>query len=120
MEINDTVCPTGKVCYRSKAEATEKIISLSKRKKGKFRDYVCNECGLIHITTFTKIKPAQKEKQKYKIDVNGLKPGKIENHSSPNHNYKTKHQSFHYSKSKLISPEQADFLKKLIEAKKPD
>ena len=120
MEINDTICPTGKICYRSKAEATEKIISLSKRKKGKFRDYVCNECGLIHITTFTKIKPAEKEKQKYKIDVKELKPGKVENNNSPKHNYKAKPQPFQYSKSKLITPEQADFLKRLIEAKKPD
>lgn len=53
--MSDRYCVTGKVCFVSPQAASERIRSLSKRKKNqRFSTYQCHECNEFHITTASK------------------------------------------------------------------
>jgi len=62
--MSDRYCVTGKVCFVSPQAASERIRSLSSRKKKQtFSTYKCHECGEFHITTSSKKLIHQKGKK---------------------------------------------------------
>lgn len=97
--------------YKTVSEATKAIVGKWRDHKIKMKWYRCNKCGGVHLATLRK-NPQHLPKRshsEYFVDRNGHKPEIRNPLPQP-----VKPTSFIHSTRKAISPEQAHFLKQLI------
>lgn len=104
-------------------DGIEKLKHMNRRKgRHKYSLYKCNLCGMYHVTTITKKALTPKKINKYRIDPSEKgKSIKIENVPGmapiPRQSKPAKDSFQKPATQKLISKEQAEALKKIIDAK---
>lgn len=106
-----------KKSYKIYSDGIKDLVGISKRKKQKFRLYKCDKCGNFHIATVhvkNVSNNVKKKVEKYpvKIDIKKEEPEGW----TKKRLVKNKHKTVPLATSKLISKEQADNLRRKINA----
>jgi hypothetical protein len=111
-----------KIGYDSITEALQHVkgmaVKLYKNKKHSYKTYKCLNCDKYHVSTENKhkLKPIKENKYPMHFDYHG-KPKNTYN-KKENRNIKKLQKVVPQATSPLLSKEQAEMLKRLIEAKK--
>lgn len=105
-----------KSTYDSYKQAVRAIVGISARTKEKYKAYGCPHCSGFHITTIHRNKLEKPAKdQKYKLDINNIPKKAVVKAAKP-HQSRSPAKRFQPkpTENKMLSPEQAAFLKQLI------
>lgn len=106
--------------FKKPKDAKDRLTSLRQRKgmRHTYALYKCQFCGLYHVTTKTKINRKEKGEYKYPVYVDDKKPAK--KFTPPPIPKKLKPNPEKLSTDKIMTKEQAQLLKKLVNANKYD
>jgi hypothetical protein len=103
-----------KTGYENYKKAVDAVIGMNKNRRYRYKAYKCQHCGFFHITTIgndSLRKPIKGKKDYFPRETNHTMHMKI-GKPKPVKDSMQRGESVSYGK--LITAEQADFLKKLI------
>jgi hypothetical protein len=117
---NKTEMTCDKITYDTYQEANGAAHGISRDSKGSMKAYRCNDCGKYHLCS-AKSKINKKKKRMWDVQTAPITPYRNKKNGkrmepNPGFVYKQKQEPV-YATEKLLSKEQAAFLKRLIEGK---